>query len=266
MTHPPDRCSLTEFKRQTAQIEVRRAGTEGVPCNNRTTRRLRRHGSMAVTTRKRRATMETGDLPLVLRLRPTVELSEDQFFDLCQINRELRIERNAEGELLIMPPAGAGTSERNLGIAGQLWDWNRRNRAGAAFESSAGFTLPNGAVRSPDASWIARERWERLSDDQREVRSDLSGFRRRGPLSNRPPARLAGKHGRVHRQRCSPRMAHRPDSRACRDLPARSADRAPRAAGQSDWRSGPGRVRPGSSRDLVSGRRGAADRSRRGPS
>lgn len=122
---------------------------------------------MAVTTRKRRAPVEIGDPPLVLRLNPVLELSEDQFFELCQINGELRIERNAGGELLIMPPAGLETSERNLGIAAQVWVWNSRDRPGVAFDSSAGFTLPNSAVRSPDASWIARERWESLPAEQR---------------------------------------------------------------------------------------------------
>ena len=122
---------------------------------------------MAVSTRKQRTSAERGDPPLVLRLDPVLKLSEDQFFELCQINRELRIERNAEGELLLMPPAGGETGERNLGIAAQLWVWNRRGRTGVAFDSSTGFTLPNSAVRSPDASWIARERWESLPAEQR---------------------------------------------------------------------------------------------------
>ena len=94
-------------------------------------------------------------LPLVLRTWPALALSEDQFFDLCRINRELRIERTTEGELLLMPPTGGETSEQNNGISAQLWLWARRDGTGVAFESSGGFVLPNGAMRSPDASWVA---------------------------------------------------------------------------------------------------------------
>lgn len=122
---------------------------------------------MAATASKRRGPVEAYEPPLVLRLRPALELSEDQFFELCQINREVRLECNATGELLIMAPAGAETSGRTLGIAGQLWLRAGREGTGVAFESSAGFTLPNGAVRSPGASWIARDRWEQLSPEQR---------------------------------------------------------------------------------------------------
>lgn len=123
---------------------------------------------MAVSTRKRRTAVEMGDPPLVLRLKPTLNLTEDQFFELCQINDELRIERNAAGELLIMPPAGGGTSHRNADITGQLWAWATRDGTGVVFDSSAGYRLPNGAVRSPDASWVVRERWDRASAEQRE--------------------------------------------------------------------------------------------------
>ena len=106
--------------------------------------------------------------PLVLTLSPAVELSEDQYFDLCQINGELRIERTADGELEIMPPAGSATGDRNSEINMQLRIWTKRDDSGRAFDSSAGFTLPNGATRSPDASWIARERWEQVPPDTRD--------------------------------------------------------------------------------------------------
>lgn len=123
---------------------------------------------MEAAVHTRQASAEPTGLPVVVRLRPVVELSEDQFFELCQINRELRIERNARGELLIMPPAGSWTGGRNAGITGQLWLWGSRDGTGLTFDSSAGFTLPNGAVRSPDASWIARSRWEQIAGDRRE--------------------------------------------------------------------------------------------------
>src|SRR5262245_54509440 len=83
------------------------------------------------------------------RLRPVLELSEDQFFELCQLNDLLRIERNAEGEMLLMPPAGGDTGRGNAALTGQLWVWTERDGTGVAFDSSAGFRLANNAVRSP---------------------------------------------------------------------------------------------------------------------
>lgn len=106
--------------------------------------------------------------PLVLRLGPALELSEDQFFDLCQINGELRIERTADGVLEIMPPAGSTTGYRNSEINMQLRLWAKQDGSGLAFDSSAGFTLPNGAARSPDAAWIARSRWEQVPPEKRD--------------------------------------------------------------------------------------------------
>jgi Uma2 family endonuclease len=106
--------------------------------------------------------------PLIIRLRPAIELSEDQYFELCQINGELWIERNADGELSIMPPAGSATGDRNSEINMQLRIWAKQDGSGLVFDSSAGFTLPNGATRSPDAAWIARSRWEQVPPEQRE--------------------------------------------------------------------------------------------------
>jgi len=111
---------------------------------------------------------ETCGLPLVLRLRPVLDLSEDQFFDLCQLNGDIRIERNAQGELLLMPPAGGGTGGRNAEITRQLGNWAKRDGTGVAFDSSTGFTLPNTATRSPDAAWVPRPRLEQLSAAQYE--------------------------------------------------------------------------------------------------
>jgi Uma2 family endonuclease len=108
-------------------------------------------------------------LPIVLRLRPAVELSEAEFFELCRINDELRIERTAAGDLSIMPPAGSGMGHRNLKISVRLGVWAEQDGTGLAFDSSSGFRLPNGAVRSPDASWIARERWEEVPAEKRDV-------------------------------------------------------------------------------------------------
>lgn len=106
--------------------------------------------------------------PLVLHLRPAVEMTEDQFFEFCQINGLWRIERTAEGDILIMSPVGGGGSSRNLDLAAQLWAWAKRDGSGAAFESSAGFTLPNSAMRSPDAAWVRKSRLRNISGEQRE--------------------------------------------------------------------------------------------------
>jgi len=110
----------------------------------------------------------TREFPLVLHLEPAVRLSEDQFFDMCQLNRDLRIERTAEGDVLLMPPAGGETGASNAGITAQVWQWTKQDGTGTTFDSSAGFMLPSGAVRSPDASWIARSRWDALTPKQRK--------------------------------------------------------------------------------------------------
>ena len=87
---------------------------------------------------------------LVLHWPPSLRLAEDQFFDFCQANRELRIERTQEGDCEIMAPTGVETGGRNLVLLGQLYIWTERDGSGVAFDSSTGFILPNGAIRSPD--------------------------------------------------------------------------------------------------------------------
>ncbi len=95
-------------------------------------------------------------------------LTREQFARLCQENRDLRFELTAQQELVIMPPAGSETGWRNGILTSYLVTWARSDRTGLAFDSSAGFTLPNGAIRSPDAAWVRRERWTALSQDQRK--------------------------------------------------------------------------------------------------
>ncbi len=107
-------------------------------------------------------------IPVVLQLQPAIALTEDQFYEFCQLNRDFRIERNAMGELVIMPPTGSETDERNFNLVGQLWVWTKQDVTGVGFGSSGGFTLPNGAVRSPDAAWIKRDRWEAIPVEQRK--------------------------------------------------------------------------------------------------
>ena len=105
---------------------------------------------------------------LLLRFPPPLRLSDDRFYEFCRLNRELRIERTVEGELSIMAPAGGESSNRNAEITFQLRRWAKLDGTGTTFDSSGGFRLPNGAVRSPDASWIANARLATLSDGQRE--------------------------------------------------------------------------------------------------
>ena len=99
-------------------------------------------------------------------LTTMAKMSDQQFYNFCQTNPDLRIERNANGEIIIMPPAFSDTGNRNGRIFGQLYIWSEANGTGEAFDSSSGFTLPNGATRSPDAAWIVAERWNALSPEQ----------------------------------------------------------------------------------------------------
>jgi Uma2 family endonuclease len=95
-------------------------------------------------------------------------ITDEQFYDLCQDNRDLRFERNAKGDLVIMPPTGGETGNRNIEIAYQVQSWSRSNKSGIAFDSSTGFKLPNGADRSPDAAWIPLEKWQNLTEKERQ--------------------------------------------------------------------------------------------------
>ena len=98
----------------------------------------------------------------------SLQTTDEQFFQLCQDNRDLRFERNSNGDILIMPPTGGKTSNRNSSINYQLYAWNLKNKLGVTFDSSGGFTLPNKADRSPDASWIPLEKWNNLTPQQRQ--------------------------------------------------------------------------------------------------
>ncbi|MGB2926740.1 MAG: Uma2 family endonuclease [Limnothrix sp.] len=100
-------------------------------------------------------------------LVPKTKMSDEQFYEFCQSNRDLRIERLATGEVIVMPPAFSDTGNRNFKIAQQVGNWADRDGTGETFDSSAGFTLPNGSTKSPDVSWIRLERWNQLSAEQK---------------------------------------------------------------------------------------------------
>ncbi|PIG92111.1 Uma2 family endonuclease [Gloeocapsopsis sp. IPPAS B-1203] len=95
-------------------------------------------------------------------------LTAKEFVELCQANEHLQLERTATGEVVVMPPTYPWTGRQNAGINAQLWNWSDRTGLGIVFDSSTGFTLPNGAVKSPDVSWVSNERWETLTDFQQQ--------------------------------------------------------------------------------------------------
>lgn len=107
-------------------------------------------------------------VPIVLQLQPAIAMTDDQFYEFCQLNRDFRIERSAAGELVIMSPTGSETDQRNFDMIVQLGIWVKQDGTGVGFGSSGGFTLPNGAVRSPDAAWIKRTTWEAIPAELRK--------------------------------------------------------------------------------------------------
>lgn len=106
-------------------------------------------------------------LPLVLRAQPALTPTDDEFFEFCRQNDDLRIEQTAQGEWVIMPPTGFETGSRNNEVSRQLGNWARQDDTGVAVDSSTGFLLPNGAKRSPDASWVLRSRLVALTPEQK---------------------------------------------------------------------------------------------------
>ncbi len=111
---------------------------------------------------------EYGLSKFVLQFRPFVRMDDEQFFRFCQANRDVRIERNKEGEIIIMPPTGWNTGDMNSEINFQLRLWAKKDKRGKVGESSTGFVLPNGATISPDASWVRKERIEKFTAIQRQ--------------------------------------------------------------------------------------------------
>ena len=103
-----------------------------------------------------------------LDLKTIIDLTDEQFYQLCRANPDVKFERNANGTLLIMSPTGGETGNRNLEIGADFAIWNRQTKLGVCFDSSTCFKLPNGAQRSPDIAWIKQDRWQALTPAQRE--------------------------------------------------------------------------------------------------
>lgn len=125
---------------------------------------------MATVTTGRPRTAPDRDAAVTLAIPPDVRLitDADGFEKLCAANRDMRLELEADGGLIVMAPASPDGGSRNADLTMQLGLWNRAERLGKVFDSSAGFTLPDGSIRSPDASWMRREAWDAL--DRRERR------------------------------------------------------------------------------------------------
>lgn len=97
-----------------------------------------------------------------------VQMSDEEFFAFCQANPDLNIERNADREIIIMSPTGTLSGKFNAEIIAQLHNWNAQHSLGVVLDSSTGFTLPDQSVKSPDASWLSNEQWEKLSMEEQE--------------------------------------------------------------------------------------------------
>jgi Uma2 family endonuclease len=103
-----------------------------------------------------------------LELPKKESMTEEEFFRFCAANKHIKIERDENYQILIMPPAGLESDNQSFSLGLQLGKWNEKNKAGICFGSSAGFTLPDGSVRSPDAAWVSKEKWNGLPKDDRK--------------------------------------------------------------------------------------------------
>ena len=107
-------------------------------------------------------------MPLPLRFRPETPMSDDELMRFCAANDALRVERDANGEILVMTPAGSRTSRMNSRITRFLDEWAEQDGRGVAFDSNGGFTLPDGSMRAADAAWAERKKWDALSAKDQE--------------------------------------------------------------------------------------------------
>ncbi len=128
----------------------------------------RRHGAADALTALMTPAEEVVPDPagFVLRTRPAFDLDEDEFFQFCQLNGDLRLERTAEGAIIVMPPTGTESGSRNVELAADFVFWIRKTGDGKVTDSSGGYRLPNGAVRAPDVAWVSHERLAKLTKKQ----------------------------------------------------------------------------------------------------
>lgn len=95
-------------------------------------------------------------------------MNDDEFYEFCRRRKDLRIEMEKDGEIIIMPPTESETGIKNFRLTGMFWVWVERDDSGEGFDSSTGFILPNGAERSPDLSWMTREKWNAIPPEKRK--------------------------------------------------------------------------------------------------
>lgn len=107
-------------------------------------------------------------LAVTINFDSIARITDDQFYQLCRANPDVKFERNARGEIIIMSPTGGETGNYNSEINADFVIWNRRTGLGFCFDSSTCFKLPNGPNRSPDVSWIKKERWEALTAEEKQ--------------------------------------------------------------------------------------------------
>jgi Uma2 family endonuclease len=112
-------------------------------------------------------------VPLPLRFRLETPMSDEELMHFCAANEALRVERDANGEILVMTPAGNRTGRKNVYLLQTLGAWADQDGRGYAFDSNTGFTLPDGSMRSPDAAWVLAERWDAMSDEDKDRFSPL---------------------------------------------------------------------------------------------
>ncbi|BAZ85179.1 Uma2 family endonuclease [Dolichospermum compactum] len=111
---------------------------------------------------------------ITVNLNPIIQLTDNQFYQLCRENPEVKFERNADGKLLIISPTGGIIGNQNAEIATDFALWNRQSKLGVCFNSSTCFKLPNSANRSPDVAWIRKDRWDKLTLEEQEKFSPIA--------------------------------------------------------------------------------------------
>ncbi len=131
-----------------------------------------------------------------------LRMSDDQYYDFCMANADVRFERTAQGEIIIVPPAGGETAYRDTEVSIQLAIWAKRDGRGKAFGPSVEFFLPTGAAYSPDAAWVSNERLAQLTKEQkRKFPKVVSGVCGRGNVAQRPSEDRAKENGRLDGER-----------------------------------------------------------------